>query len=353
MPSFSKSELKKLKGFLETSGGRKVLLYHQDCDGVCSAALFLKFYKGFEALSRKGPLIEDEFAKKIIEKNPAIIVSLDLPLDQYGEKVEKMSRKIPDCRWVLVDHHVVTKDMNSSRVVHINPRFSDRDAYIPASCIVYELLKKMEKKVEQYVWISVMGTIGDYALQCTNIDECGKIYPELVEPDLMNSKLKFGSDIISSVISAKELEGTRLVLETLLNSEGFESFEGKKELKRIKEKIDEEIARLMNSYEKNKEEYEDIGLVFFEIKTKFGLTAAIDSMLSEMQTDKIVVVYRKSGTAWKVSMRYQVGGINLHNLIRKCLGEKDSGGGHEKAAGGVVQDIGKFKKKIIEELKRR
>ena len=39
----TKDDMKKLEGFLKAKKG--LLFYHSDADGVCSAALFLKFFK--------------------------------------------------------------------------------------------------------------------------------------------------------------------------------------------------------------------------------------------------------------------------------------------------------------------
>ena len=330
-------DISRLKELLK-SDGKKILLYHQDGDGVCSAALFLKFYKRFEVFSRKGPVIEDDFAKKIVGMKPALIVSLDIPLDQSWEKVVKISRKIPVCRWVIIDHHLITKDLNSEAVVHINQRFNDKTAYIPVSCLLYELLKKTGKNPEQHVWISAIGTVADHAMDCMNLKECRRIYPELFEAGA-NSKIKLGSDIISCLISAKEAEGANLALETMVRAEDFGFFEGRRELKKVKEEVEGEIQKIMGMFEKNKEEYRDIGLVMFEIKTRLGLTAVVNSILSDIYDDMVILVYKKAGDGWKVSLRCQSGRVNMHNLIRKCLGEKDSGGGHEKAGGGLIYDI--------------
>ena len=168
-----------------------------------------------------------------------------------------------------------------------------------------------------------------------------------------NSKINLVSDMISDIISAKEIAGANISLDILVKSEDFESFEKRKELRKAKDEVEEEVRRLMDSYEAKKEEYDDIGFVSYEIETRLGLTAIITSMLSEIYPDKVVLVYRKSGDGWKISLRCQTGRVNLHDLIRACLTEKDSGGGHEKAGGGVVHNIEKFKEKLIKELKSR
>ena len=54
----AKEDVKRAASFLRTRG-RKLLFYHQDADGVCAAALVLKFFPGFEALAREGPRMED------------------------------------------------------------------------------------------------------------------------------------------------------------------------------------------------------------------------------------------------------------------------------------------------------
>jgi len=342
----TKSQLSKLKDFLETSG-KKLLLYHQDCDGVCSTAMFLKFYKGFETHPRKGPKMERTIVKDILKYRPNLIVVLDIPIDQEWKTLKNIASELPECKWVIIDHHIITRDMNGKNIVHVNPRFKQKDAYIPVSAMMLEILKRLGKDVNGYIWVSAMGCIGDYAFNCKPVYLCKKHYPELFEP---RARIKSGVERVSAIISAKESEGAEMVLDILLKSEDFNSFEAEKELKIWKERIDEEIHKLIEIFEKKKCVDEKIHLITYEINTRFGLTAMISSTISEMFPEYVILVYKKSGDGWKISLRCQSGKVDLNRVIRKCLEKGDSGGGHEKAAGGFVYNIEVFKECLKKQL---
>jgi hypothetical protein len=98
-------ELRRFEEFLKTPG-KRLLFNHRDADGICSAALLLKFFGDFESNARQGPRIEREFVKEIVEKKPDMIVFLDLPVDQEWDKIKEILEKLPKTRMVVVDHHI-------------------------------------------------------------------------------------------------------------------------------------------------------------------------------------------------------------------------------------------------------
>ena len=86
---------------------KKVLIYHRDADGIASSALLLKFFPDFEAIPRKGPKMDDNFLKSIEKKDPFLIVILDIPADQEYKSMKRLASKLPSCRFVVIDHHII------------------------------------------------------------------------------------------------------------------------------------------------------------------------------------------------------------------------------------------------------
>ena len=62
-----KDNLEKLGDFLsDIKPGNSMLFYHGDADGICSATLFLGFFKGFKYSPRKGPAIGKDFVDMVL-----------------------------------------------------------------------------------------------------------------------------------------------------------------------------------------------------------------------------------------------------------------------------------------------
>lgn len=349
MPAiFSPRDEDMFKEFLDTEG-KRILFYHRDADGVCSSALLLKFFPSFEFIPRKGPKADKNFINLLVKKDPFLVVFLDLPMDQEKETLKKLRNKLPSCRFAIVDHHIIEHDMNSKDIVHINPRFKLKNSYIPVSYVIYRLLGSMGLDVENYIWIAMTGVIGDHAYsECPDmIRECKSRFPELVGKDIAKSKLKQAADMIGSAITYKSYSGANKVLEILISSEEFEDFISNELIKEWKLKTDKEFKRLMEFFKKQKKEYPKANMIAYELKTDYNLSSAIASEISENNPNKIVFVYKKTNNAWKFSLRYQRGDINLGEIVKRCLSKEDSGGGHERAAGGMVKDIKGFKEKLI------
>ena len=56
---------------------------------------------------------------------------------------------------------------------------------------------------------------------------------------------------------------------------------------------------------------------------------------------------------YKISLRCQSKTVNVSALAKKCSKGIGSGGGHEQAAGALVSDFDKFRKRAIREIKKQ
>jgi len=344
-------ELRRLEEFLNTSG-KKLLFYHRDADGLCSAALLLKFFGEFESNARQGPRIERDFVKSVIESKPDLLVFLDLPVDQEWEKISEVLEKLPKAKMVVIDHHQHERDMNSERIVHVNPRFF-ADKYIATSYAVYRLMQALGKDASQLVWISAIGVIGDYDIKdCRDILELSeKTYPGSIGKDPMRSKLSYASELICSAVTIKGNEGAGKVLKTLLESKGYRKFLESKGLKAWHQKVREEMSRVIKDAYRNREMHGKLGLHIYTIRTRMSLTSAVSTHFGEKQPDKVIIIRKKSGNEWKLSFRNQSGRVNVGQLAKKCVQGIGTGGGHKKAAGAIVTDWDKFRERLLEDLK--
>lgn len=332
--------------------GKGLLLYHGDADGVCSAALFLRFFKGFDYSPRKGPIMGNDFVRTVLEKKPGLLVFLDLPVDQERRNLERFLREIPGLRIVIIDHHIHERDMNSERVLHINPRFVRGDAYMPAACTVYRILEVLGMEVRALIWIAAMGVIGDYGWEgCPDlIEECRGEYPYLLEGEPPKSMLGEGADVIAAAVTLKGLPGVSECLKALVASQGFEDFESVRKLQDWKAELDDEFQIILEDFEKKKKLFEREKMIVYELKSGLSLTSMLATHIGGEFPDSIVAIRKASGNVWKVSLRGQNTGLNLGDIVKRCVKDIGSGGGHERAAAAMVRDWGTFLKRLRREL---
>jgi len=346
----SSSQLEKLGSFLSVKG-KRYLFYHQDADGVCSAALWMRFFQGFETRAREGPRIEEAFVQELLEEQPELMVFLDLPVDQEAEKVKRLS-KIPGCRIIIIDHHIPEEDMSNENILHINPKFRE-DVYLPASYLVYRILEKLDKKVEPLIWMSVIGVIGDYGFkECRELlDKCRTKYPDLLYVRPLESKLGKGAELISAAITLKGLRGAARALDILVRAKNYKEFAENRFLLQWKGIVQKEIDKILEEFKEKKEEYPELNLIVYSIESKLSVSSVISSILARLYPDDIIIVKKKTDSGhWKLSVRSQTGLINVGENIKKCVKGIGSGGGHKKAGGALVQNWDTFKERFFKLL---
>ncbi len=308
-----KLDKRKLESFLGTDG-KKVLLYHTDTDGICSAALFLRFFKGYAPLPLEGPMMDSRLMKMLMEIKPSLVVMLDLPLDQESGKLEKLMKESLNTKMIIIDHHVPEKDMNSGRLIHINPIFESGD-YIPASVLVYRLLEKLGKDVRKLVWIAATGVIGDYAYQdCGDVlDECEKLYPGCARGKY--PKMAMLSKKLMATVIYHGLRGADRSLKIMTGSDKYERVLENSYFRGCYAKVEKEIRKAVSGFRKKAREYPNLDMFVYKIESPLNVASTISTILAEKHPDKMIFVIKDSKQMVKVSARCQMGDVNLNDLI--------------------------------------
>ncbi len=336
--------------------GKKLALYHRDADGIPSVALLKRFYPGFESVPREGPKLENKTVKELIQKKPALIVFLDLPVDEEWKKIAEMEKQLPETNIIVIDHHQILKDMNSEQTLHINPKFH-QDAYLPTGYLMYRLLEKLlsigkKKELKQLAWIAGVAVIGDHAYEeCTDLlKECAKLDAGLVDNDVQKSKLFLGATLLSAAVTCEGLKGAEQAVGLLVGAERFGEMEKDKQLAGWRDKADTEFQKIVDGFGKKAEIHPEINLIFYEITSPLNLTSVTASTFSEKYPDHVVIIYKKSTDGYKVSARCQSGRINVGEMMKCCAAGIGLGGGHAKAAGGFVHDWREFETRVLDFL---
>ncbi len=328
--------------------GRKLLLYHTDVDGICSAALFSKFFKGFEPAPMEGPIVSDGFIRGITEMKPSLIVALDLPIDQEWKKIEKFMERSDKTRILIVDHHIAIKNMSNERIIHINPRF-EKHVYIPASVLVYRMLKDLGNDMKSLIWIAAMGVVGDYAYDdCADIlKECEKTYPGTC--DGKESTIETLSKKLMSTVILDGIKGTEKSLSIMTETGSHKDANDNAYFNKCYDEVEGEIGKIVSAFEKKARAVPEIGLYIYEIDSKLNIASTVSTRLADRNPEKMIFVIKPVKNVVKVSARYQKGDISLNCLFKETTRGIGSGGGHEKAAGAVINrtDWREFENRII------
>jgi len=341
------ADIGKLGKILE-SDGKKMLFYHTDTDGICSASILLKFYPEFETYPLEGPILSNRLLSHLKEAKPEVIVAVDLPLDQEAEKLEGLLREMPDIRIAVIDHHIAEKDMNSDRVVHINPRL-DSEAYIPASVIVYKLMKQLKHDADQYLWLAAIGVIGDHAFEdCSDIlREAEKRYPDAGTGE--DSKLGLLSKQIMATVICHGTKGAEKSVGHLRGTESWEDALRNRYLGSCHKKIENEIREKVSAFAKKAREFQNLDMYIYRIDSNLSIASSVSTILADLHPESVIFVVKKSKQMMKVSGRCQKGDINLNDALKRAVRGIGSGGGHVKAAGAVVpvKDWPEFERRLI------
>ena len=106
-----------------------VIIFNNDGDGICSCAMIKILLNKFTKIEKEPFIIpqpmpmDKNLIQRIQTTVPTKILFLDLAADQQQNIIKKMV-SISDI--LIIDHHQITKNLNSMAIVHHNPRIKSR-----------------------------------------------------------------------------------------------------------------------------------------------------------------------------------------------------------------------------------
>lgn len=307
-----------------------LLVFHQDVDGICSAAI------AFFALRRLGLKpeiisVDIENWKKIlkIEKNFEKLIFLDLQIPE----VEKNEEKI-----LIIDHHIPKIKVKNL----INPRILNKMIYQPASYIAYKFFSNFVD-IKDKEWIATLGTIADYGFE-----DCRDLLNKWIKVKKKENvwRTKFGKAAILLYNAAIEI-GFENAFKILLKSKNLKSLSKNERIKKANKRFEKYYKQKIKEFWKNAEKIEKANLIFCVMKKlKKRVGSIIVTRLSRKYPDKTIFLLTERGKFYKIHARG--GKVNLGRLLEKM----SVGGGHEKAAGGIIKknELQIFKKRLFKEL---
>jgi single-stranded DNA-specific DHH superfamily exonuclease len=318
-----------------------VVVFHIDTDGICSGVLMYhlikKLGKDIAGAVPCVPTLPDAAVRRIISHEPDLVIFVDLAVDQRDDKVREIA---DNRRVVLIDHHPIHNDMNSSNIIHMNPMF-ESEKYYPASKYIYDIFK-----LKEFDWIAAAGLLGDSGdSDWQDFVECIKKRYS-IEGDLRKSEIGELDELVSSGRVVENMDGALAVFETLKKSKDVKDFLARsKQLKEWNKEVKKELKRAISRFEKNKEVVDDI--VFYNIRSRLRIASVLATILSMNYPDKTLLIYKTRGEVVKVHLRRNDGKVDMGSTVKSAAKglRNASGGGHRNAAGAQVmeEDFEEFK----------
>ena len=312
------------------------VIHHDDGDGFVSGILFYDWCK------QKGAKVE-EFTYELSKSS-----FKDYPLEKFNKVIitDLTPHVIFDDLILVEDKDVFYTDHHDGTAIPesiLELRTTDQ-GYIPSSRTAGELTRIKE-------WLCVAGTVCDAGEKYVENQEFINSFLEKEKMSIEEFKNKITSKITNSISYFKEKPQ-----EAFKIFQKMESLDDIKSIYSYAEIIENEIEEIINQYAEKREKLGDINFYYFEPKHSITKPVAQTISLGEMGMRKddgqafILASPDKTGEYIRISSRDQSDKRDM-NLVMKA-GVKNlqdsSGGGHKRAAGGMIrkEDLEKFKQQV-------
>ena len=314
-------------------GERVVLVYDADVDGIVSAVLVLGAIKKFGKKIKSSIPMEFGDVEKMKNrlKGFDVIITVDVPIDLIEKYLVSLGKKM-----LIIDHHP-GRDLNSEKIVLVNPRLENPEIYQPASYVAYKMFRSVIKEKE---WLAVIGTVGDMG-----IDDCRDLVKIKNKRNVWRSKFGRAAMLLTASIAVL---GPKKTLEILSNSKSLKEILENREIVFASREFDKELKRCEREFEKNLEVHGNVLISKIKPRYKAVCSALITKLATEIP-EKMVFVFEDKGKIMRIHGRNSIGKVDVGTIFRR-LG---IGGGHREAGAGTIdkKDENKFKIRILRELK--
>jgi single-stranded DNA-specific DHH superfamily exonuclease len=294
--------------------------------------------------------------KKLQEKRPKFIISLDLALTNSVKKIKVLLDSL-NAQMLIYDHHVQSKSLKwPKNCIHINP-FNFDLGNIPASYYSYVLYKHYVNE-SNACWVAAVGVVQDYrAKECKDLlKEVKDLYPFLYpfeiidQPTALRSPLMTMGHLVNAGYQHSDYEGARIAVEALNETLQMDDptilLEGKTEktklLHRFRTEVDEELKEYLKRFDSEAKFHLDSQVAFYSVNPKFNIISQIATQLQHSHPDTIIaIIAPETQKTLKISLR-RGGNVktDLAALAESTTAglAQASGGGHKDAAGCVIQN---------------
>lgn len=245
---------------------------------------------------------------------------------------------------LILDHHISKRDWNSSRTT-----FLKGEEGICAGYLCYYLFSKL-KNIDNLDWLVACSCISDYCHIKTSewLDKVFTKYNDKFER--VGTYVRTSGSIwdLQEALSLAIIYHKKNLLHVFENIRT--SFGDIGNLREDASKVREEVQRLVNLFDKEKQKFD--GGYLFEFSPKYSCGSMVSTILSGNNIHSTILTLRPDleNNSYHVSARRQDKQVNMNDFLKKLLEgfEKSDAGGHVPAAGGSfpMEFIGEFKRRL-------
>lgn len=336
----SRKEFQEFVKFI-TPRDKIAIISHTDLDGLASAVFLEKILntQNLKVESMDFLDINKDMVRRSLhelkEKEVSKVFFLDLSVDYFDLEGFEELRKEIDC--FLIDHHPLNFSLQNKKNI-IKTSSDDCSAVT-----VFDLARDYFDR-EEWRWLVAAAIFSDVSYKKKeHFNYLKELYPNIELDTLSSSTPGVNARKISSamIYYAEDLEHVYELVK-------------KRDLEKITqayEIIDDEVEKAFNDFSEKEDYHQEKGIHFFEIESKFGITAFVATALSKMKPEDVFIFYRLKDGKYRVSARNHDGSRNMGKMMREVTKELEeaSGGGHRAAAGGLIleKDFENLKFKIL------
>jgi single-stranded DNA-specific DHH superfamily exonuclease len=322
------NQIQRAQNFLkEFQGETPAIIYHGDCDGMCSAAILIMTLGLRESpilLSPKSRIRKSEY-KDILKSNPKLIIFLDL-----GNVPYSIFEGMPILN---IDHHIINKFDIRKDIIYVNPRIDGKNS--SNSFITYQVCKEIDPNIKKFCkWLAALGIESD---KTQNEPMCRDFLKELyMENGKFKEKVIEYISLISSTRSVgKPHQAVNVLIDACLMG-GFSSLPetlGYKKLINYRELTEREIKRLIWESESRVETYNNLHI--YEIDSSLDIQSYLCSKLiaKVVGTTVLIVNYGLDSELAFCNFRSRLNIMPIIKEVIKKMPVIKEYGGHENAAG--------------------
>ncbi|MDY6864249.1 MAG: hypothetical protein SV062_14845 [Thermodesulfobacteriota bacterium] len=322
------NQIQRAQDFLrEFQGETPAIIYHGDCDGICSAAIIimtLGLQESPTLLSPRSRTGEAEY-KDILKSNPKFIIVLDLGAIPYS-----LFKGMPILN---IDHHIIKGFGLRENVIYVNSRIEGKN--LSNSLITYQICKGIDPNISKFCkWIAALGIESD---KRQNEPMCREFLKELrMEDEEFEEKAIEYISLISSTRSVGETQqGVNVLIEACLlgGHSSLPETSGYKRLLSYRELTRRGVRELIEESEGKMEKYN--GLYIYEIDTPLDIQSYLCSTLKTKLGESTVLVVNYSLDPEFAFCDFR-SSLNIMPIIKEVIKKMPvitEYGGHENAAG--------------------
>jgi hypothetical protein len=355
------------------------LLFHDDADGCCAAALLLDLVathganplRGFASPETHSIQLTPRLRRILEQQQPRYIIAVDLALTQSVDTIATLLNQL-DARMLIYDHHIQSQALPwPPRCLHLNP-LAFNLGNKPASWFAY-LLHSHYTESSRAAWVAAVGITADYRVDgCPDVfDDLRRTYPALYpfttlsQTHARRTPLMTLAHLVNAGYQHADHAGARLAVEALQEAlQQNDPFpllhattDKAKRLHQYRKAITAELSKYLERFATEAEFHLEGKLAFFTMAPTFNITSQIATELQHRHPETIIaIIAPETPDTLKVSLRRgSTVTTNLAALAQATTAKlaQASGGGHPEAAGCVLRndDLNLWKQQTLDHLR--